>query len=57
MGLFKLLKMISDSDREENERDIDKYDLSKEEKQQIKKGYYQPDEFDCDDDEDNDEDL
>ena len=40
MGLFKLLKAISDA-----------------EKEQVRKGYYQPDEFDRDDDEDSDEDY
>ena len=57
MGLFGLLKAISDYDKEQQQKDIDRYNLSKEEKEQVKKGYYQPDEFDRDDDEDTDEDY
>ena len=57
MGIFKLLKAISDADKEQNEKEIDKYQLNKEEKDQVRKGYYQPDEFDRDDDEDRDEDY
>ena len=57
MGLFKILKAISDADKEQNEKEIDKYNLSKEEKEQVRKGYYQPDEFDRDDDDDKDEDY
>lgn len=56
MILFKILKAISDSNKEEREKDINKYNLSKEEKEQVRKGYYQADEFDRDDDEDSDED-
>ncbi len=57
MGLFKILKAISDADKEQNEKEIDKYNLSREEKEQVRKGYYQPDEFDRDDDDDKDEDY
>ena len=38
-----------------NEPEIDQYELSKEEKEEVKKGNYQPDEFDYDDDEDHDD--
>ena len=55
MGLFKILKSINDADKERNEKDIDKYNLTKEEKEQVRKGNYEPDEFDRDNDEDSDE--
>ncbi len=48
MGLFRILKAISGND---------KYDLNKKEKEMVKKGYYQPDEFDRDDDIESDEDY
>ena len=54
MGLFKILKEITKEDKEKN---IDKYDLSKEELEEVRKGNYQIDEFDRDDDEDSDEDY
>ena len=54
MGLFKILKAINQN--EDKEKEMNKYNLSKEEKEQVKKGYYEPDEFDRDDDEDSDED-
>ena len=54
MSLFKILKAITDNDKE---KEISNYDLTKEEKEEIRKGYYQPDEFDRDDDEDSDEDY
>ena len=57
MGLFKILKAINNSDKEQNEKDIDNYDLNKEEKEQVREGNYQPDEFDRDDDEDSDDDY
>lgn len=57
IGLFKILKAISDADKERNEKDIDKYNLTKEEKEQVRKGNYEPDEFDRDDDKDSDEDY
>lgn len=57
MGLFKILKAINNSDKEQNEKDIDNYDLNKEEKEQVRECNYQPDEFDRDDDEDSDEDY
>ena len=56
MGLFRILKAISDNNKEQNEKEINRYNLSKEEKEQVRKGYYQPDEFDRDDDEERDED-
>lgn len=58
MGLFKILKALN-SDKECNEKtekEMEKYKLSNEEKEQVRKGYYQPDEFDRDDEEDSDED-
>ena len=51
VGLLKILKAVTT-----DEKEIDKYDLSKEEKEEVKKGNYQADEFDRDDDEDSDED-
>ena len=52
MGLiFGILKGILGT----NEPEIDQYELSKEEKEEVKKGNYQPDEFDYDDDEDNED--
>lgn len=51
MGLLKILKAVTT-----DEKEIDNYDLSKEEKEEVKKGNYQADEFDRDDDEDSDED-
>ena len=48
MGLFGILKTVSTN--EDN-------DLTKEEKEEVEKGNYEPDEFDRDDDEDSDEDY
>ena len=57
MGLFKILKALSnDKSDEKLEKDMDRYNLSNEEKEQVRKGYYQVDEFDRDDDKDSDED-
>lgn len=53
MGLFRILKAISEDDKE---KELDKYDLTKEEREEVRKGNYEPDEFDRDDDEDSDED-
>jgi len=57
MGLFKILKAINDEDKERNKKEMEKYNLNKEEKEQVRKGYYQPDEFDRDDDKESDEDY
>ena len=56
MGLFGLFNNNDDNKDEKLEREMDRYNLNKEEKEQVRKGYYQPDEFDRDDDEDSDED-
>ena len=54
MGLIKaILKGLFDDNNYEESK-IDKYNLSKEEKEDVKKGNYQPDEFDYDDDDDHD---
>ena len=50
------MKLKALSNNEDN-KELDKYNLSKEEKEEVKKGNYQPDEFDRDDDEDSDEDY
>ncbi len=57
MGLFKILKVINDEDKERDKKEMEKYNLNKEEKEQVRKGYYQPDEFDRDDDKESDEDY
>ena len=50
MGLIKaILKGLVDNDDDKN---VDKYDLTKEEKENVKKGNYEPDEYDYDDDDD-----
>ncbi len=54
MGLFKLLKILNSSD-DKSEKEMDKYHLNKEEKEEVRKGYYEPDEFDQDEDNDEDE--
>ena len=59
MGLFKILKVFSSNDQKDNEKlekEMDRYNLNKEEKEEVRKGYYQPDEFDRDDDLEDDED-
>lgn len=58
MGLFKILKALNNDNKNnaKTEEEMEKYKLSKEEKEQVRKGYYQPDEFDRDDDKDSDED-
>lgn len=53
MGLFKILKAITTDNKA---KEVDKYDLTKEEKAEVRKGNYEPDEFDRDDDEDSDDD-
>lgn len=55
MGLITgILKGILDDnyDKEKQEDEMDRYGLSNEEKEEVRKGNYQPDEFDYDDDED-----
>lgn len=53
-GILKGLLGDNDYDREKLEKEMDRYGLSKEEKEEVRKGNYQPDEFDYDDDEDHD---
>lgn len=56
MGLFRLLKIINNSDNKSKlDKEMDMYHLNKEEKEEVRKGYYEPDEFDRDDDEDSDD--
>lgn len=56
MGLITgILKAIVGNDNNQNEKiekEMDRYGLSKEEKEAVRKGDYEPDEFDYDDDED-----
>ena len=55
MGLITgILKGIlsDDCDKEKQEDEMNRYGLNKEEKEEVRKGNYQPDEFDYDDDED-----
>lgn len=51
-GILKGLLDDEEHDKEKLEREMDRYNLSKEEKEEVRKGNYQSDEFDYDDDED-----
>lgn len=51
IGILKGL-ISSNPDKEKLEKEMARYDLSEEEKEEVRKGNYQPDEFDYDDDED-----
>ena len=55
MGLFKILKVFN-NDSKYDEKEMDRYELNREEREEVRKGNYQPDEFDRDDDDDKDED-
>lgn len=51
MGLLRLLKIINNSDNKSKlDKEMDMYHLNKEEKEEVRKGYYEPDEFDRDED-------
>ena len=58
MGLFGFFNNSDNNNERDSklEKEMDKYDLNEEEREQVRKGYYQPDEFDRDDDEERDED-
>ena len=51
-GILKSLLGENEYEKEKLEKEMDKYNLTKEEKEQVRKGNYQPDEFDYDDDND-----
>jgi len=48
--LLSIIKAFAGNN--DKEKEMDKYDLSEEEKRDVRKGYYEPDEFDYDDDDD-----
>lgn len=55
MGLITgLLKNISESNNDNKEKELDKYDLTEEEKEKVKKGEYEPWNFEEEDLEDDD---
>ena len=58
MGLFGFFNNSDNNNERDSklEKEMDKYVLNEEEREQVRKGYYQPDEFDRDDDEERDED-
>ena len=58
MGLFGFFNNSDNNNERDSklEKEMDKYDLNEEEREQVRKGYYQPDEFDRDDDEERDDD-